>query len=135
MNVFRRGRRSSQGDHPPDRRANSVDPVGYNPGRDEYLFWLTGDGYIVAQDVACQHEYVQQTPCDHCGGELVIVAHLNRAGQGLSELVTVCGECHQRANFIFDISNNVYQAWWADQLGPLYIQQYDGDPREPVHPA
>jgi len=109
-------------------------PAGYNPSRDEHLFWWTEDGYIIAEDVACQHEYVQGTPCPECGGALAVVAHLNRGGQGLSELVAICRECRHRENFIFDISNDVYQAWWADQLGPLYIQQFDGPPRIPAWP-
>ncbi len=110
-------------------------PVGFNPNRDGCLYWLTEDGYIIAQDVACQHEYVEQTPCPDCGGDLVVVAHLNRAGQGLSELVTLCRACHTRVNLIFDISNDMYQAWWAEQLGLMYVCQYDGPPREPVAPA
>lgn len=109
-------------------------PVGYNPNRDEYLYWVTEDGYLIAQDVTCQHEYVEQMPCAYCGGQLVVAAHLNRGGQGLSELVALCPTCGQRANFIFDISNEVYQAWWAAQLGSLYIQQYDGPPRQPDRP-
>ncbi len=58
-------------------------------------------------------------------------AHINRAGQGLSELVALCGDCRKRSSYIFDISNEVFQTWWADQLGPLYVRQYDGPPREP----
>jgi ribosomal protein S27AE len=96
------------------------------------LYRLTADGYIIAQDVDCQYEYARKTSCPHCGGALVIAAHLNRAGQGLSELVALCQDCRQRTSFIFDISNDVFQAWWAEQLGPLYIRQYDGPPREPV---
>lgn len=108
--------------------------VGYNPGRDETLFWLTEEGYIIAHDVTCQHEYVEGTPCAECGGPLTVIAHLNRGGQGLSELVAMCKECHTRTSFVFDISNDVYQAWWAEQLGTLYVLQYDGPPREPVMP-
>jgi len=130
-----RTRRAKAPEPAPRVEANLLQEVGYNARRDEYLYWLTADGYIIAQDVNCQHEYVQMSPCPHCGGTLKIMAHINRAGQGLSEIVALCPACHQRANFIFDISNDVYQAWWADQLGPLYLRQYDGDPREPATPA
>ncbi|NDJ77719.1 MAG: hypothetical protein GYB65_15815 [Chloroflexi bacterium] len=118
-------------------RSNSNDgpeaeeQVGFNPNRDDCLFWYTEEGYIIAQDVTCQHEYIQDTACPTCGGELVVIAHLNRGGQGLSELVAICRDCKARTNFIFDISNDVYQEWWAEQLGPLYVRQYDGPPREP----
>jgi hypothetical protein len=108
-----------------------IDDVGYNPQRDKYLFWLTEEGYIIAQDITCQHEFVQQACCPHCGGALKLMAHLNRAGQGLSEMVTICLECRQRVIFIFDISNEIYQTWWAGQLGDLYLRQYDGSPRRP----
>lgn len=131
----RLGSRRVEAPEPPTH--DDPDPlheVGYNPQRDEYLYWLTADGYIIAQDVNCQHEYVQASPCPHCGSGLKIVAHINRAGQGLSEIVALCTHCRQRANFIFDISNDVYQDWWAAQLGPLYLRQYDGDPREPDSP-
>jgi hypothetical protein len=109
-------------------------PPGTNPYRDEFLFWLTREGYIIAEDITCQHEYVQAMACPHCGGELTVVALLNRAGQGLSEVVSLCHDCRARTNVIFDISNDVYQAWWAAQLGDMYVQQYDGPPRVPVQP-
>jgi hypothetical protein len=119
---------------PPAVREPVERQIGYNPERDEYLFWWTTDGYVIAQDVASQYEYVQETRCPDCGGSLRVVAHLNRSGQGLSELVAICAGCGQRANFIFDISNDVYQAWMARELGALYVQQYDGPPREPHAP-
>jgi hypothetical protein len=135
MGLLRKRRRSRRADRAPgpDRDRSDV-PAGYNLNRDEHLYWRTEEGYLIAQDVTCQHEYIQVMPCEHCGGSLVVIAHLNRSGQGLSELVAMCRDCHQRANFIFDISNEVYQSWWADQLGTLYVQQYDGPPREPHHP-
>jgi hypothetical protein len=108
--------------------------IGYNAERDKYLYWRTEEGYIIAQDVNCQHEYVSATPCANCGGPLRVVAHINRAGQGLSEIVAMCGECRQRTSYIFDISNDVFQRWWADQLGPLYVRQFDDAPREPFAP-
>jgi hypothetical protein len=140
MGILRNKKRGKHGSqhndprhkqHPTQDEGASQVPPGYNPNRDEYLYWLTEEGYIIAQDVACQHDYVEQVMCQHCDGQLIVVAHLNRSGQGLSELVALCSECRQRDNFIFDISNEVYQAWWAEQLGPLYIEQYDGPPREP----
>ena len=109
-------------------------PVGYNPHRDETLFWHTAEGYIIAHDIVCQQEYVEATKCPHCGGELIMIAQLNRAYQGLNELIALCAVCRSRATFIFDISNDVYQAWWAAQLGEAYVRQYDGPPREPVAP-
>jgi hypothetical protein len=135
MDVLRRGRKPRRNSRRRDR--DQLDPfqVGCNPHRDEHLYWLTRDGYIIAQDETCQQEYVQHSPCPNCGGSLVVMAHLNRGGQGLSELVALCHDCHRRANFIFDISNEVYQAWWAEQLGDLYICQYDGPPREPSTPG
>jgi hypothetical protein len=144
MGILRNRKQGKRGPHqddprreqppPQDDEDESVSP-GYNPNRDEHLYWLTEEGYIIAQDVACQHDYVEQIMCQHCGGQLIVAAHLNRSGQGLSELVALCSECRQRDNFIFDISNDVYQTWWAEQLGPLYIQQYDGPPREPHNPG
>jgi hypothetical protein len=119
------------------RRSKPEQPsptIGYNTRRNEYLFWRTEDGYIIAQDVNCQHDYVNQTPCAACGGPLRIVAHINRAGQGLSEIVAMCGECRERTSFIFDISNEVFQTWWAEQLGALYVRQFDDEPREPFAP-
>ena len=109
-------------------------PPDTNTDRDEYLFWLTEEGYIIAQDIACQREYAQDIPCPHCGGELMVVAQLNRSWQGLSELVCICRTCRQRSSFIFDISNDVYQAWWAEQLGPLYIRQHECPARTPHSP-
>jgi hypothetical protein len=134
MGILRRKPSSKPGAQDPES-AESELPVGYNPHRNEYLYWYTEEGYIIAQDVLCQHEYIEQTPCPHCGGTLAVVAHLNRGGQGLSELVAMCPQCRQRVNIIFDISNEVYQAWWAEQLGPLYFQQYDEPPRVPYSPA
>lgn len=125
MGVLRKSQRSKHGDDLPELLP------GYNRNRDQYLFWLTEEGYVIAQDIVCQQEYINETPCPQCGGSLMVVAHLNRAGQGLSEMVTICHGCHARYSFIFDISNTAYQAWWAEQLGSLYIQQYDGQPREP----
>jgi hypothetical protein len=109
--------------------------IGYNADRDKYLYWRTEEGYIIAQDVNCQHEYVNATLCTNCGGPLRVVAHINRAGQGLSEIVAMCGECRQRTSYIFDISNDVFQRWWAEQLGPLYVRQFEDTPREPSAPG
>lgn len=131
MGILRKTRRTQQDDCADD---SPELPPGYNPNRDDYLFWLTEEGYVIAHDIACQQEYVDETPCPQCDGSLVVVAHINRAGQGLSELVAMCHHCHTRYSFIFDISNEVYQAWWAEQLGSLYIQQYDGKPRAPIEP-
>lgn len=127
-----RNRRSTRQE--PDQTEPETGSIGYNPNRDEYLFWLTEDGYIIAQDVTSQYEYIDDCMCGACGGSFKVAAHLNRAGQGLSEMVALCQDCGRRANFIFDISNDVFQAWWAEQLGPLYIRQFDGPPRTPHRP-
>ena len=134
MPRWRKARRSRHDGPGQVRTEIDLFEAGYNPYRDEYLFWLTEDGYIIAEDVNCQNEYVQATSCPHCGGQLRVAAHLNRAGQGLSELVALCTDCRQRANFIFDISNRAYQTWWAGQLGDLYLRQFDGPPRKPCRP-
>ena len=131
---LRRGRHEAVAE-PPQPEPDPLQDVGYNPRRDKHLYWRTADGYLIAQDVNCQHEYVVKSSCSHCGGPLKMVAHINRAGQGLSEMVALCTRCRQRANFIFDISNDVYQEWWARQLGPLYLRQYDGPPRTPAKPS
>ncbi len=130
--IFRRKKRHDKPEG--DGRAPENVPVGYNPDRDETLYWLTEEGYLIAQDVACQTEYVEATSCPACGAQLTVVAHLNRAGQGLSEIVTMCCACRERYSFIFDISNTAYQTWWASQLGPHYVRQFDGPPREPYCP-
>lgn len=133
MNILGRKRRSKKQEE--QQPGEEAVPVGYNPNRDEYLYWLTEDGYLIAQDVLCQYEYILGSRCPACDGQLVVAAHINRGGQGLSEMVAMCAVCHQRANFIFDISNDSYQTWWKEQLGPLYIQQYDGPPRKPYSPS
>ena len=120
-------------DHDDDETL-SEDEIGFNAHRDHALYWWTKERYIIAQDVMCQYDYVQNSHCAECGGGLHIAAHLNRAGQGLSELVAICTECSKRTTFIIDISNDVYQAWWAGQLGSLYVRQYEESPREPFSP-
>lgn len=118
--VFRR-RSSASGNDP-----------GYNPNRTSDLFKLTGDGYIIAQDMVCQYEYAQMQKCADCGCPLNVIAQINRSFQGLNELVTACPNCGKNYSFIFDISNNVYQSWWSERLGDLYVQNYDGKPRKPA---
>lgn len=104
-----------------DRR----DQLGYNPNRTPDCYALTMDGYIIAQDVACQYEYILTQRDD-----LVPVAHINRSFQGLSEIVAVSQQTGEQFSFIFDISNAVYQTWLAARLGPAYERLYDGPPRE-----
>ena len=100
----------------------------YNPNRTEDLFALTGDGYIIAQDIACQTAYVAEQPCPACGERetLRLVAQINHSFQGLNELVTVCTHCGKKTSFIFDISNDVYQQWWATIMGDAYIRPLMG---------
>ena len=43
-----------------------TDP-GYNPDRTIDLYALTPDGYIIAQDINCQHEYVAEQRCPESG--------------------------------------------------------------------
>jgi hypothetical protein len=116
------------------RRANKNDAVdpAFNPNRTSDLYALTADGYIIAQDIACQHALIEEQPCGNCGGVLVPIAQINRAFQGLNEIVAVCAECGERYSYIFDISNEVYQTWWADRMGDMYVRTYDGPPRTPA---
>lgn len=111
-----------------------MDDFGYNPYRDEYLYWYTEEGYIIAQDITSMTEFVQMTGCPRCQNALRVVAKLNREGQGLVEFVCLCSHCRQITNIIFDISNEVYQQWWADQMGELYMVSFEGQPRFPHHP-
>ncbi|PJF39200.1 MAG: hypothetical protein CUN54_09235, partial [Phototrophicales bacterium] len=106
---------------------NLNNPFDYNPNRTIELFALTPDEYIIAQDVACQHEYIDAQFCSNCDYQaLRIVAQINRAYQGLNELVAICTHCRERYSFIFDISNKVYQSWLREQLGEHYMQQFEG---------
>ncbi len=114
------------------KRVDDYEPV-INPNRDENLFAKTTEGYIIAQDVSCQYEYVSNAPCSHCGAtKLSVAAQLNRASQGLNELVCKCGRCGKMSGIIFDVSNTVYQTWLAKHLGKLYVSSYDGKPRKPT---
>lgn len=103
-----------------------------NPNRTADLYNLTEDNYIIAQDIRCQYELVESQPCHHCQGKLLTVAQINRAFQGLNELVAVCSRCTTHYTFIFDISNDDYQTWWAERMGDNYVRMYDGAPRKPA---
>jgi hypothetical protein len=102
---------------------------GINPYRTVDLFALTPDGYIIAQDIACQNEYVAQQRCPECGNSLAVIAQINRSFQGLNESVCFCQGCGRKYSFIFDISNDVYQGWWAERMGDLYVRTFDGPGR------
>jgi hypothetical protein len=102
---------------------------GISPYRTDDLFALTPDGYIIAQDIACQNEYVAQQHCTDCDGPLAVIAQINRSFQGLTESVCFCHGCGKKYSFIFDISNDVYQAWWAERMGDLYVRTFDGPGR------
>lgn len=102
---------------------------GVNPHRTLDLFALTTDGYIIAQDIACQNEYVAEQFCPECHSSLAVIANINRSFQGLTEVVCVCQGCGHKYSFIFDISNDVYQAWWAERMGDLYVRTFDGPGR------
>lgn len=103
-----------------------------NPNRTGDLYALTKEGYLIAQDIACQYEYAENAACPRCGDGLTVMAQLNRASQGLNELVCTCQGCHTRTSFIFDISNEVYQAWMQAQFGADYVRNYEGQPRRPA---
>jgi hypothetical protein len=105
--------------------------AGYNPDRTIDLFALTTDGYIVAQDIASQYEYITMQPCPQTGKPLKVIAQINRAFQGLNELVAISTGTGEKFSFIFDISNEVYQSWWAAQMGDFYQPTYEGQPRQP----
>jgi hypothetical protein len=102
---------------------------GVNPHRTVDLFALTTDGYIMAEDIACQNEYVAEQRCTECGGAIAVIAQINRSFQGLTEAVCFCQGCGQKYSFIFDISNDTYQGWWADRMGDLYVRTFDGPAR------
>ncbi len=109
-----------------------ADPA-VNPRRTRDLYALTPEGYIIAQDIACQYEFARDIArCPYCDGTLRIAAQLNRASQGLNELVCMCTACNRRTSLIFDVSNDVYQRWIASQMGDLYLRNYDGPARRPA---
>jgi hypothetical protein len=110
------------------RLSDDVDS-GINPHRTADLFALTADGYIIAQDTASQKEYIAAQRCENCGHEIKAIAHINRSFQGLNEVVAACTNCRKPHTFIFDISNDVYQAWWAGVMGEAYIRAFDDLPR------
>jgi hypothetical protein len=114
------------------RLRRSVLDSGVNPHRTADLFALTEEGYVIAQDISSQYEYIAEQQCPICHAGLTPIAQINRAFQGLNEIVTVCGICHEKYAFIFDISNDVYQAWWAERMGEMYFRTYDGPPRTPA---
>jgi hypothetical protein len=107
----------------------SADP-GFNPHRTDDLFALTADGFIIAQDIVCQYEFVNAQRCPETGKRLKIIAQINRAFQGLNEVVTISLGTGKQHNFIFDISNDVYQSWWAELMGDSYVRQFDGPARK-----
>jgi hypothetical protein len=112
-------------------RRSAVDS-GVNPNRTADLFALTAEGYIIAQDISCQYEYIAEQRCPTCDTGLITIAQINRAFQGLNEIATICPTCHEKYAFIFDISNAVYQTWWAGIMGEMYFRTYDGPPRTPA---
>ena len=103
--------------------------LGFNPARDRDLFALSYDGYIIAQDIACQYEFIMDQESED-GNPLTPIAHINRSFQGLSELVAMDMQAGERYSFIFDISNDVYQTWLKNHMGDLYVQSYEGEPRK-----
>ncbi len=105
----------------------------HNPRRTPALYRRTAEGHIIAEDIACQHEYVtRRARCPACGGALRVVAQIDRAAEGLSELVCECQRCLGLTRLHFDISNAAYQGWLAGLQGELYIRRYDGPPRTPA---
>ncbi len=118
--MFRRRHLSEQTDDP-----------AVNPNRNSDLFDLTDEGYIIAHDIACQNEFMDCQCCPNCGTNLISIAQINRAFQGLNEFVAICPGCMEHYSFIFDISNDIYQEWWADRMGDSYVRTYEGIPRTP----
>ena len=108
--------------------------LGFNPNRTVDLYALTNDGYIIAQDIASQHEFVLDQRTEE-GYPIIPIAHINRSFQGLSEIAAICPQNGEHYSFIFDISNAVYQDWWRKQMGDNYEANYEGparsaDPRQ-----
>jgi hypothetical protein len=113
---------------------SNADP-SVNPHRTAELFAPTAEGYLIAQDIACQYEYVQQVArCAACGSSLRVAGLITRAALGLNEIVCICTACQARTSLTFDISNAVYQTWLAGQMGDFYSSSYNGPPRKPVDP-
>lgn len=106
----------------------SADP-GFNVHRTSELFDLTADGFIIAQDIACQYEYIATQRCPETGKRLRVIAQINRSFQGLNEVVAISLGTGKQYNFIFDISNDIYQEWWAETMGTAYVRQFDGPGR------
>lgn len=114
-----------------DLSQEKSDSLGYNPNRTVDLFALTKEGgYIVAQDIVCQYEYIMSHTCPDCGKPLIPIAQINRSFQGLSEVVAVCPLSGAHFSFIFDISNEVYQNWWAEYTGTDNRHLFDIPPRQ-----
>jgi hypothetical protein len=102
--------------------------LGYNPNRTIDLFAFTPDGYIIAQDIACQYEYVLALGAEE-DRVITPIAHINRAFQGLSEIVAIDRNSGEYHSFIFDISNAVYQSWLTDYMNHQPDAAYDGPVR------
>ena len=107
---------------------------GANPRRTADLYAPTPEGYLIAQDIACQYLYTKHAACPDCGGSLRVAAHIDRAGEGLNELLCQCAACGSRSSVLFDVSNEVFQAWLGDLLGDLYTRHYAGPPRTAARP-
>lgn len=109
-----------------------VDPL-INPCRTPALFAHTAEGLIIAEDIGCQYEYARDhASCPHCTGHLRVMAQINHAGRGISEMVCLCLDCQVESTLLFDVSNDGYQAWLATMLNDLYVNNYDGPPRRPA---
>jgi ribosomal protein S27AE len=103
-----------------------------NPNRTADLYVRTAEGYLIAQDIACQYDYANFITCPDCGSGVRVAAHIDRASEGLNALFYECMRCAFRTDVLFDISNEVYQAWLSGLLGDLYTRHFEGPPRVPT---
>lgn len=111
----------------------TVDDPLRNPQRTPALFRHTPEGYIIAEDISSQYDYVKyNAACPACRGLLRVTAHISRATRGLSEIRCECRICHHPTILLFDISNTAYQRWLASLMGDLYTRHYAGPPRHPA---
>jgi transcription elongation factor Elf1 len=119
-----------RGENPPS--SGHEGDLATNPNRTADLYARTAEGFLIAQDITCQYDYANYIACPACGSDVRVAAHIDRASEGLNALCYECTRCAFRTDVLFDISNEVYQAWLSDLLGDLYTRHFEGPPRVPA---